>query len=82
MTVDPLLLETADRALEATCTHEAVEAAERDGWSASIWDTVAEIGLPWVGVPEAAGGVGGTVVDAVALLGVVGRHAHGGAGPG
>jgi acyl-CoA dehydrogenase len=75
MTVDPLLVETAERALAATCTHEAVQAAERDAWSSEVWDTVAEIGLPWVGVPEPAGGAGGTLVDAVALLGVAGRYA-------
>jgi acyl-CoA dehydrogenase len=75
MTVDPLLVETAERALATTCTHEAIQAAERDGWSSEVWDTVAEIGLPWVGVPEAAGGSGGTLVDAVELLGVAGRHA-------
>jgi acyl-CoA dehydrogenase len=75
MTVDPLLVETADRALADTCTHEAVQAAERDGWAPTIWDTVAAIGLPWVGVPEAAGGAGGTIADAVAVLGLAGRHA-------
>ena len=75
MTVDPLLVETAERALADTCTHEAVQAAERDGWSSAIWDTVAEIGLPWIGVPEDAGGAGGTLADAVAVLGVAGRHA-------
>jgi len=75
VTVDPLLVETADRALADTCTHAAVQVAERDGWAPSIWETVADIGLPWVGVPEAAGGAGGTLADAVAVLGVAGRHA-------
>ena len=40
-----------------------------------MWDTAAGIGLPWIGVPEAAGGAGGTVADGVAVLGVAGRHA-------
>ena len=72
MTVDPLLLDTAERAFADTCTHEAIQAAERDGWAPSIWDTAAGIGLPWIGVPEAAGGAGGTVADGVAVLGVAG----------
>jgi len=75
VTVDPLLLDTAERAFADTCTHEAIQAAERDGWAPAVWDTAAGIGLPWIGVPEDAGGAGGTVADAVAVLGVAGRHA-------
>jgi acyl-CoA dehydrogenase len=75
VTVDPLLLETADRAFADTCTHAAIQAAERDGWAPTIWDTAAGIGLPWVGVPERDGGAGGTVTDGVAVLSVAGRHA-------
>lgn len=75
MTVDPLLLETAERAFADTCTHEAIQAAERDGWAPAVWDTAAGIGLPWIGVPDAAGGAGGTVADGVGVLGVAGRHA-------
>src|SRR5262245_42238714 len=75
MTGDALLLETAERAFADTCTHAAVQDAERDGWAPRVWDTAAEIGLPWIGVPESAGGAGGTLVGAVAVLGVAGRHA-------
>jgi acyl-CoA dehydrogenase len=75
VTVDPLLVDTADRAFADTCTHEAIQAAERDGWAPPIWDTIAHIGLPWIGVSEDAGGFGGTIADAVAVLGVAGGHA-------
>jgi acyl-CoA dehydrogenase len=75
VTADPLLLDTASRAFADTCTHHAVQDAERDGWAPLVWDTAAAIGLPWIGVPEASGGAGGTLVDAVAVLGVAGRHA-------
>ena len=47
MTVDPLLLDTAERAFADTCTHGAIQAAERDGWAPAIWETAAGIGLPW-----------------------------------
>ncbi|HEY7107495.1 MAG TPA: acyl-CoA dehydrogenase family protein [Acidimicrobiia bacterium] len=70
-----LLLETAERAFAKTCTHDAVQHAERDGWAPRIWDTAAGIGLPWVGVPEAAGGAGGSLGDALGVLGVAGHHA-------
>jgi acyl-CoA dehydrogenase len=75
VTVDALLVDTAERALADTCTHVALQAAERDGWAPTVWDTAAQIGLPWIGVPEAAGGAGGTLADGVAVLGVAGRHA-------
>ena len=72
---DELLIETADKAFAATCTHEKVQAAEAEGWAGEIWEAAASIGLPWIAVPEHAGGAGGTVADAVAVLGVAGRHA-------
>ena len=72
---DPLLSETAARVFADTSTFDAVERAEADGWAPAIWDAVAETGLAWVSVPEAAGGSGGTLADAVEVLRVAGRHA-------
>jgi len=66
---DPLLLETAERVLGAACTHEAIEAAERDGWAPAVWERAAAAGLPWVATE------GGSLVDALAVLRVAGRHA-------
>ncbi len=73
--VDPLLVETVERLLAASCTFEAVEQAERDGWCAAVWDELATAGFPWISVPEGAGGAGGTLADAMAVLRLVGRHA-------
>lgn len=67
---DALLLEVADRVLADTCTHEAVQAAERDGWAPGIWARVAEVGLHRVALEE-----GGTLADALAVLRLAGRHA-------
>lgn len=75
LVADPLLVETADRLLAATCTFEAVEQAETNRWAAPVWDVVAEAGFPWVSVPEAAGGSGGSLVDAAAILRSAGAHA-------
>ncbi len=72
---DELLVETAERVFAHTCTFEAVRQAEEARWAAEIWDAAAAIGLPWISVPEEAGGAGGTVSDAVAVLQVAGRHA-------
>lgn len=65
---DPLLVETAERLFRSTCTFEAVEHAEGERWAGAVWDALAEAGFPWVSVPEAAGGSGGSLVDAAALL--------------
>jgi acyl-CoA dehydrogenase len=65
---DPLLLETADRAFAEATRLSAT------GWSEAAWSRIAEIGLPWLSIPEAAGGTGGSLVDAEAVLALAGRH--------
>jgi acyl-CoA dehydrogenase len=72
---DQLLIDTAHRLFSATCTHEAVQAAERDGWAPDIWKAVADAGFPWVSVPEDAGGAGGALTDAAAIVHVAGAYA-------
>jgi len=67
---DALLLEVADRALGDTCTHETIQAAERDGWAPRVWAAVAEVGLHRIALEE-----GGTLGDALAVLRIAGRHA-------
>jgi len=75
MSTDELVVSTADRILAETCTYAVIEQAERDGWAPAVWEPLAEAGLPYVGVSEQAGGVGGTLADALSLLRLVGRHA-------
>jgi acyl-CoA dehydrogenase len=72
---DQLLIDTAHRLFAATCTHEAVQAAERDGWAADIWKAAADAGFPWVSIPEDAGGSGGTLTDAAAIVRIAGAYA-------
>src|ERR1700689_2378635 len=71
---DSLLTDTVGEIFAAVCTDDALRAAERDGFAAPAWDAVAEAGLPWISVPEAAGGEGGGHADARAVLGVAGYH--------
>ncbi|MCZ2839994.1 acyl-CoA dehydrogenase family protein [Modestobacter sp. VKM Ac-2985] len=44
--------------------------AERP-WDAGLWSTLAEAGLTGVGLPEQAGGSGGELADAVAVVGAL-----------
>ncbi|WP_432841599.1 acyl-CoA dehydrogenase family protein [Dactylosporangium sp. CA-092794] len=72
---DALLTEAVDELFTATVTPEVIEAAEASGWADGIWAQVATMGLPWISVPEQAGGEGGTLLDALAVLRLAGRHA-------
>jgi len=73
--VDELLVDSAYRLFAGVCSFEAVQKAEADGWAPAIWDAVAEAGFAWIGVPDTAGGSGGTLADACAVLLAAGTHA-------
>jgi acyl-CoA dehydrogenase len=48
------------------------EAAD-EGWAPTLWATMAEAGLPLVGIPEARGGAGGGWPEIAAVLRAAGR---------
>jgi acyl-CoA dehydrogenase len=64
---DWLLIDGARRLLADTCTYEAVQAAEADGWSATVWDAVETAG--YASLSELS------LADALAVLSVAGEHA-------
>lgn len=53
---------------------EASAQAEKNGWQATLWNRVDELGLPLVLVPEEQGGVGGDWEDVLAVLHPVGYY--------
>jgi acyl-CoA dehydrogenase len=69
-----LLIATAEELFDDLCTHQAVQDAERTGWAPAAWSAICAMGLPWIGIPEAAGGQGGTLLDALGVLRVAGRY--------
>jgi acyl-CoA dehydrogenase len=71
---DSLLASTVGEIFAAVCTDDALRAAERDGFAPQAWAAVAEAGLPWISVPEAAGGEGGDLADALEVLRLAGYH--------
>lgn len=75
MTVDSLLTETASRLFAEHCTHSAVQQAEAQGHSLDLWQAYADTGFAQVSVPEAVGGSGGSLRDALELLRLVGYYA-------
>tara|TARA_A100001037_G_scaffold46761_1_gene38185 strand:- start:10945 stop:12024 length:1080 start_codon:yes stop_codon:yes gene_type:complete len=73
--VDPLVTETADRLFSEICDHESIQAAEARGQAPEIWNAFAETGFPWISIDEDAGGSGGSLLDALEVLRLVGYHA-------
>jgi acyl-CoA dehydrogenase len=75
MSADHLVLDSVDRLLGDVCDFSVIEQAELDGWCAPVWDPLAQGGFCTISLPEDAGGSGGTLSDAVAVLRACGRHA-------
>ena len=74
MTVaEPMVVETIESMLTDHCTPERIGAAE-GGIDSQLWKTLEEAGLTLVGVAESAGGSGGTLHDAAAIMKAAGRH--------
>lgn len=69
-----LLAETVER-LFAERASPLAQRASTEGPEAELWPALAELRLPWVSVPEAAGGAGGDLEDAFTILFHAGRHA-------
>ncbi len=70
-----MLTDVATRLFADHVTPKMLDVAKHEGWSLALWDELAKAELPWVGVPEAAGGAGGTLSDVAAVLRVAARHA-------
>lgn len=74
-TVDQDLIDTVISLFAAKSGHEVVVKAEEEGLLPDLWNAVAELGLPLVGIDESAGGSGGTLLDILAILHAAGQHA-------
>jgi len=69
-----MLLESMTRLFEDHCTKQVVDAAETGVFAQSLWDVVAETGVPLAALPEAAGGADAEWSDLFAALRVAARH--------
>ncbi|MGI9613590.1 MAG: acyl-CoA dehydrogenase family protein [Acidimicrobiales bacterium] len=70
-----LLVDSAERLFADTCTFDAVQTAEDEGWAAEVWQAVSDAGFAWIGVSGDAGGSGGTLADACEVLRIAGSRA-------
>lgn len=69
-----LLRETFEQLLATESSFERVREAEAEGFDRALWQTLVEVGAPGLRVPEARGGTGGSLLDAVLLAEQVGRQ--------
>ena len=69
-----ILEDTVSRLFGDRVTKESVEAAERGDWQADLWRAVEEAGLTRPHLTEAAGGAGGSWLEAYVILRATGRH--------
>jgi acyl-CoA dehydrogenase len=69
-----LIVGTVRNMLESACAPQQVASVE-GSWQSDLWNTLAELGVTAIGVPEEAGGVGGTIADAVAVVRVAAEFA-------
>ncbi|MHB8190900.1 MAG: acyl-CoA dehydrogenase family protein [Ferrimicrobium sp.] len=76
MTEVDLFQETIEKFFSKNTTKaQRREAEEPGGWLAQVWDQAADLGLPWISIPEAKGGTGGSLADLGELLYAVGKFA-------
>ena len=70
-----MMLESADRLLTDLSTPDLINRAEKGEFPTGLWQAIEEAGLTLVAVPEAQGGVGGSLADFAAVLRLLGAHA-------
>ena len=70
-----LLRETASRVFQESCGTAVQRSADGGAWQQAAWDALAEAGLHRALLPEAAGGYGVPIPDALSLLRVAAEHA-------
>ncbi|HEX2576362.1 MAG TPA: acyl-CoA dehydrogenase family protein, partial [Aquihabitans sp.] len=68
------LRDAVARFLDKASSPEAVRAAEPLGWDGAVWAGLADMGVPALGVPEAAGGSGASLRDLAVVAEACGAH--------
>jgi len=69
-----LLADTVGRLFGTLATKELIESSEKGAWPEKLWRALEEGGLTLPLVSEAAGGAGGTWLDAHVVVRAAGRH--------
>jgi alkylation response protein AidB-like acyl-CoA dehydrogenase len=77
MRADAELVALFEEFFEREVSVELVDVVERSGeFPEELWAKALTIEIPWIGIDERSGGVGGTVADTAALLQVACRYSN------
>jgi acyl-CoA dehydrogenase len=76
MTTDirEIILDTVTKIMIDLSTKEVIFAAEQGTWASDLWDTLVEVGMTSIGIPEESGDIGGNLEDAMGALRITGRY--------
>jgi len=69
-----ILEDAMTRLLTARCCPADVRGSE-GRWMSELWNALADMGVPWLGIPDSRGGSGGDIGDAVLAVRIAARHA-------
>ncbi|MDB5722407.1 MAG: hypothetical protein JWP15_3025 [Alphaproteobacteria bacterium] len=69
-----MLKDAVDKALAKESSPARIRAAEATGFDPALWTTFQQLGLPLLRVPEAEGGAGASLFDAVIVAESLGEH--------
>jgi acyl-CoA dehydrogenase len=69
-----LLQDAARRVFLDFYESDRLQSARQQGWNAELWSALEETGMSLISVPEAAGGSGGSVVEAAEVLRLAGKY--------
>lgn len=72
---DPELVGLVREVFSRSFTVDGIGSVERGGMTATSWQSVADLGLPLVGIAEEVGGSGGSLPDLLAVVEGSGRYA-------
>jgi acyl-CoA dehydrogenase len=76
MTTDirEIILETVTKIMDDLSTKEVIFAAEQGTWAGDLWDTLVEVGMTSISIPEESGGIGANLEDAMGALRITGKY--------
>jgi acyl-CoA dehydrogenase len=73
--IQQLIIQTATKIFADACDHKTLQLAEQGNWSGELWSIVEDAGLMQASLPEALGGAGGSLSDALTVLRIAGQFA-------
>ncbi len=69
-----MIIDSTTKIMESYSTKEVVNDAENGKWASQLWNSLNQLGMLTVAVPEELGGNGGDFDDALSILSIAGKY--------